>query len=239
MEIILRNCLDNFYEYTQLQPDTRLNDHPFHALFLIAEIGDEDSLPILLEVLSWPEEVLHFWLNDFLTEDFWKLLYKIVGNNTDELLTFILKPGIDPYARSVISQMMAQLALLKPQRRPEIIEWFRKLLNAINTNPEFLNDKEAFPADLYLGDLEEIKALELEQEMIATHNLYLSEMDPMFGGLEQMLHFLHLKEPIRIPPDPFPDIYTVYNQRLQEWDFYRSERDLEEIELIRNPDLLN
>jgi hypothetical protein len=60
LEIILRNCLDNFFEYTQLPPDSRLTEHPIHALFLIAEIGDEDSLPILLEVLSWPDEVLHF-----------------------------------------------------------------------------------------------------------------------------------------------------------------------------------
>jgi hypothetical protein len=237
LEIILRNCLDNFFEYTQLPPDSRLSEHPIHALFLIAEIGDEDSLPILLEVLSWPDEVLHFWFNDFLTEEYWKILLKVVGKNTDELLKFILKPGIDPYARSVISQMMGQLALLKPQRRPEIIEWFRILLNEINTNPEFLNDIEAVPADLYLGDLEEIKALELEQEMIATHNLYLSERDQMFGGLELMIQFLHNKERIAIPPDPFPDIYSMYNQYLLEWDFYTSERDLEEIELIRNPDL--
>lgn len=237
LEIILRNCLDNFFEYTQLQPDSRLTDHPFHALFLIAEIGDEDSLPILLEVLSWPDEVLHFWFNDFLTEEYWKILLKVVGKNTDQMLKFILKPGIDPYARSVISQMMGQLALLKPQRRPEIIGWFRKLLNEINTNPEFLNDKEAVPADLYLGDLEEIKALELEQEMINTHNLYLSENDQMFGGLEQMIHYLNLEEPIRILPDPFPDIYSKYNQYLLEWEFYSSDRDLEEIEMIRNPGL--
>jgi hypothetical protein len=78
-----------------------------------------------------------FWFNDFLTEEYWKILLKVVGKNTDELLKFILKPGIDPYARSVVSQMMGQLALMKPQRRPEIIEWFRKLLNEINTNPEF------------------------------------------------------------------------------------------------------
>ncbi|MBK8415686.1 MAG: DUF1186 domain-containing protein [Bacteroidetes bacterium] len=79
LQIILRNCLDNLFEYTQLPPDSRLTDHPFHALFLIAEIGDEDSLPILLEVLSWPEEVLHFWFNDFLTEEFGKFCLKLLA----------------------------------------------------------------------------------------------------------------------------------------------------------------
>ncbi|MBL7914646.1 MAG: SEC-C domain-containing protein [Bacteroidia bacterium] len=73
--------------------------------------------------------------------------------------------------------------------------------------------------------------------MIDTHNLYISERDQMFGGLEQMIHYLNLEEPIRIPPEPFPDIYSKYNQYLLEWEFYSSERDLEEIELIRNPDL--
>lgn len=238
LELILRNCVDNFFEYTQLPSDSRITDHSIHALFLIAEIGEENSLPILLEVLSWPDEVHHFWFNDFLTEEYWKILYKIVCNNTDELLKFILKPGIDFYARTVISQLMGQLALLKPQRRPEIIEWFRKLLNEINSNPELLNNKDDVPAELYLGDLEEIKALELEQEMIATHNLYLSDFDGMFGGLKQMIDFLHLDQSVPMPADPFPDIYTKYNQYLVEWDFYSSNRDLEEIELIRSGNLI-
>lgn len=237
LEIILRNCLNNHLEWTQMPPDSRITEHPIHALFLIAEIGDEDSLALLLEVLSWPEEVLDFWFNDFLTEDFWKILIKVVGNNTDELLTFILKPDIDFYARSVISQMMAQLALLQPERRPEIIEWFRKLLNEINTYPEFLNNKDEVPADLYLGDLDEIKAVELEQEMITTHTLYLSELDQMFHGLPKMIKYLHRKEKLRKPRDPFPDIYTIYNQTLLYWHFYSSQLDLEEIELIRNREL--
>ncbi len=233
LEIILRNCLDQFEEWKQIAPDSRITEHPIHALFLIAEIGDEDALALLLEILSWPTEVLDFWFNDFVTADYWRILNEVAGDHTGELLTFIIKPDIDYFSRSVISQMMGQHALLNPERRTEIIEWFRKLLNEINTNPEFLNNKEAVPADLYLGDLDEIKALELEQEMITTHNLYLSEKDEMFGGLDKMIKYLHRKEKLKKPFDPFPDIYSVYNECVSGWHFYQSKLDLKEIEFIR------
>ena len=99
--------------------------------FLLGELEAEECLPTALNILRLDKDILDFWYGDILTEFFYEPFYKIANNKIDDLKYFILEPGNDPYARSVISDVLAQIALHEPARRSEVIEWFREVIDKL------------------------------------------------------------------------------------------------------------
>ncbi len=168
LSIVVRNSFEQFDQWKSIQPDPRITEHPTHALYLLCAIGDDSTLPVVLDLLGQSEKVLDFWFGDFLLEDYWKFIYVLGAGRLNTLLHFILQPGVYFFARSVISQAIYHIALVHPERRPDVLQWYRSLLHELNTRPEFLENKEVVPADLYLADMTNFNAVELEEEMIRT-----------------------------------------------------------------------
>lgn len=112
--------------------DERWNEDPnsvmFHCLSLLGHLGYAESLPAVLITLCQNEAFYEFHFGDFLSEIYVPVLYKLGANQTDTLMQYMQTPGLYTFARISVPEMMTWLAVQHPERRTEVIEWFRTLL---------------------------------------------------------------------------------------------------------------
>ena len=138
-----------------------------HALFLLGEIGDEGSLDVVLETLRQSSEYSDFHFGDLMTEIYTPTLYKLGKDRLDKLMEFAKEKGLDTFNHVKIFPPVACIAYLHPERRNEVIEWFREILRFAT---EKLPETQYFDSELagmMLSDLIDLKAEELLPEIKA------------------------------------------------------------------------
>ncbi len=106
-----------------------------HALFILSEIEATESLGNILEVLRQHSDYIELFIGDILTEYMWIALYNTASSQLEICKQFMLEPGIYTYNKTVISEMVSQIALYQPKRKDEITRWFHDVLRF------FLNSK--------------------------------------------------------------------------------------------------
>ena len=117
--------------------EDEFSDFLIHAFILLAELPSEKSLPLMLSVLEYDKYFLDFWFGDHITETLWHCFYKLGQNQTGLLKEFLLKPGINAYAKSVITDALSQIALHQPERNSEIENIFAEVFNRfLNATPD-------------------------------------------------------------------------------------------------------
>jgi hypothetical protein len=109
-------------------PENRMS-FPIHAIYLLGELKAEESLNDILDTFRQGKEFLEFWYHDFITGNLWEPLYYIAENQLEVLKNFVLSPNIWAYARSEVSCCVGQIGLHQPERREEVISWFRDVFN--------------------------------------------------------------------------------------------------------------
>lgn len=133
----LKADLENIimYEIGQTHDDIseeELNEEPqsviLHCVILLGELGYESSLPVILELLSQNEKFINFHFGFLLNEVFVPTIYLLGKNKLDELMKFMKTPGLYTYAKYLVSPAVALIAKKEPQRREEIISWYKELL---------------------------------------------------------------------------------------------------------------
>ena len=138
-----------------------------HALFLLGEIGDEGSLDVVLETLRQSSEYSDFHFGDLMTEIYTPTLYKLGKDRLDKLMEFAKEKGLDTFNHVKVFPPVASIAYLHPERRNEVIEWFREILRFAT---EKLPETQYFDSELagmMLSDLIDLKAEELLPEIKA------------------------------------------------------------------------
>ncbi|MGD0753901.1 MAG: DUF1186 domain-containing protein [Bacteroidales bacterium] len=105
---------------------------PIHAAYLLGELRAEKSLEDLLETFRQGEKFIEFWYGDFMTGQLWEPLYYIADNQMEDLKKFVLSPNIWTYARSEVSCCVGQIGLHQPDKREEVIEWFRDVFRRLS-----------------------------------------------------------------------------------------------------------
>lgn len=137
-----------------------------NALILLAEAGNADSsLDVVLEVLRQSEDFYDYHICDSGMEIFVPTLYKLGQNRLDKLMAFMKEEGLYSFAKSCIPETAAFIAQQCPERRNEIIEWFRELLVfAAERLPE-TQYIDSTLAGLMTNNLIDIKAKELLPEI--------------------------------------------------------------------------
>jgi hypothetical protein len=117
--------------------EDEFSDFLIHAFILLAELPSEKSLPLMLSVLEYDKYFLDFWFGDHITETLWHCFYKLGQNQTGLLKEFLLKPGINAYAKSVVTDALSQIALHQPERNAEIENIFAEVFNRfLNATPD-------------------------------------------------------------------------------------------------------
>lgn len=112
-----------------LNSEENESDFLIHAFVLLAELQAEESLPKILEILEYDSEFLDFWLGDHISETVWHCIYKLGQNQTGILKEFLLKPGIDTYAKLSVTEVFSQLVLHQPERSNDIETIFAEVFN--------------------------------------------------------------------------------------------------------------
>jgi tetratricopeptide (TPR) repeat protein len=133
---VLRDSIRRYEYYKKISAEDGFDEEKrssaLHAFYLLGELHSQESLPTILETLSQGEDFLDFWYGDHLTGNLWEPLYYISDAQIEVLKDFVLSPNIYTYARSVASCCVSQIGLHRPDKREEVIEWFRNVFSQLS-----------------------------------------------------------------------------------------------------------
>jgi hypothetical protein len=133
LELVLQDSISRYGYFSDLADEEGWNEEKMnfvvHAICLLGEIESSSSIHLIFDVLSQSDEYFELYLGDILTSIIWEPIYKIANYNLNACKQFMLKPGIDTYARTAIPDMVEQLAFHQPERLDEALQWFKELIH--------------------------------------------------------------------------------------------------------------
>lgn len=222
---VLYDSFERFHYFSEkIEWQNETHEFPLHALFLITELRDEQSLHVILDLLRQGEEYLEFWFNDYLTEEFWETIFWLGMNNLDELVSFMQEPGIYSYAKTEIAVAVSQIALYYPERRNEVISWFRSLFLYFLANQENEDLINVEMIGLLVCSVMDFHGSELREEIIAIYENGLA-WPGTAGKLSTVLKELEM---IPFPDDYKREMYSIfsrYDDILNTWTAYNNKED--------------
>lgn len=138
------------------------------CVMLIAEVGNSDtSLDCVLEVMRQSKDFIDYHFCDISHEVFVPTLYKLAGGRLDKLMAFIKEEGLHWLPKAEVFPAVMQMALRHPERRAEIIEWFREVLNFCIEHVADAKAVDGTIAASVICDLIDLQAVELLPEINA------------------------------------------------------------------------
>ena len=163
LEAVLRDCLErgSLYLEERINFEDEETCFPLHAIFLLGALKAGESLPVVLEILSRPPDALEFWFGELLSTNCWEPLHHLVEDRLDETREWMLSPGIPGQSRDVLAEAAAQIVLHQPDRREEVLDWFRHILDFLLHSPP---EDNVLDTDLVTGmvwHLMDIRGVEL------------------------------------------------------------------------------
>jgi len=139
---------------------------------LLGEVGNEgSSLDVVLELLRQPLRFKDYHFGDAGDEVFVPTLYLLGQNRLDKLMSFFKEEGLETFCKCHVLSAVAHIALVQPERRKEVIEWYRE---ALRFATEMLPKTQWIDSNLtglmlhYLLDLQAKELLPEIREMFAT-----------------------------------------------------------------------
>ncbi len=136
LEKLLTDAVERYDYFVKEGWSDENSNFVIHSIFLIAELNSVESLPKILSFIEFEYEFLEHWLGDFRTEFLWQCIYKLGLNQIDVLKEFLLKPGIDTFSKSAVTDALNQMVLHHTEKREEILLMFTEVFTG------FLNAKE-------------------------------------------------------------------------------------------------
>ena len=124
---------ENRYDYFENE-DWEEETHSFilHAILFLTEIKATESLPKIISFLENDDEFLGFWLGDHRTDTLWRIFYALGFTQTTLLKQLLVKPRVDTYIKTSVSEALCQMVLHHPEKRTEILAVFNEVLTAFN-----------------------------------------------------------------------------------------------------------
>ncbi|MDE6741324.1 MAG: DUF1186 domain-containing protein, partial [Muribaculaceae bacterium] len=136
-----------------------------HAVILLTGLANEKGLPGLLEILRQSEEFIEFHFGDLGEEMIPKAISACLTDNPAAIESFLSEPGLDSLNRAMGSEGLAITAIIEPEKRPEIIEIFRRLLGSMKERLPKTNGCDATFAGFVISHLIDMEAKELVEEV--------------------------------------------------------------------------
>lgn len=100
-----------------------------HCIILLGQLGYKESLPVVLETLSQKKLYYNYHFGIILNETYVPTLYQLGKDQLDKLEEYLYTPGLYTYARYLVFPILVQIIEHEPERREEVIEWLRNILN--------------------------------------------------------------------------------------------------------------
>lgn len=134
-------------------PEEEIHSAVMHCLFLLGELKAEKSLNTVLEVMRQDISFIDSHL-DYVYDILPLTLYYIGRNQLSALFDYVKEAVLHPVVRENVFTAVSYIAMNEPERRDEVIEWFRNVLLFYKEN--------AYNPDVYDGNL----AATLMEELI-------------------------------------------------------------------------
>ena len=240
LEKVLKDGLHR-YEYWKKHSDESeewdesLYGFPLHAIYLLWDLNSEDSLPAIWDFLRQGNEFTEFWLGDHLTEGIWRVFYRLGSNQLDLLRDYILEDDVYEFSKSPIDQALVQIALHQPERKPEVTDWFKSVLEAFIEKDKREEAVDIDTVGSVIAETMDIGAKELlpqirevfERDMVATG---------ICGDYEYVSEtLLKGEEKDYWKKDLEADIFEWYNNILNTWAGYRPKKETPKINRFVTP----
>lgn len=194
-----------------------------HAIYLLTELKSYESLPVILNILRQGEGYFDFWFGDSFEECLWECVYHLGGSKPDVLLAFMKEPNRYTYARSLVSKTVLQITFYQPNRRNEVIDWYREIFTFFLEQIDNEDIVDSQLLGLMVGDVLDFRGKELMDQVEALFNANVIP-EGMNGTLDDVRK--EMKEPSRdYFKLPMFDIFGRYNN-INTWYYYKEEKDL-------------
>ena len=144
------------------------NSAIMHSLILLAQLQSDKGLDAVLEIMRQTDEFADYHLGDLTPELLHPALYACGKDNITAIEAYLSQPGLDSYLRSQAPDALAMIIFNQPERRGEIIEVFRRLLNNMVSNLPVQRACDGTFAGFVMSNLMDIDAKELIPEIKAT-----------------------------------------------------------------------
>lgn len=106
---------------------------PLHALFLLGELEAEESLPVILHMLSQSEEYIDNIVGDFITEAVWMVIMKVGINQLDVLEKYAMEEDAHIFSRLAVCDAFVQIALHHPEKKDAILQIYDRIIKSISS----------------------------------------------------------------------------------------------------------
>ncbi len=123
--------------------DDRYDCNLMQAVRLLSEVGDAQSLEVVLEVLRQDGGCLDYHFGDYLVETFVPAVAKLGIGHLDKLMSYAKEPGLYDYAHNLVLEAVCAIYLHNPELREEAKEWFKEILTFAMDKLD-ANDKSYF-----------------------------------------------------------------------------------------------
>ena len=136
-----------------------------HCLFFLMALDDARSLPVVLETLCQSKDYYEYHFGNVVTDVYVPVLYALGQNQLDKLFAYLQIPGLYNMFRYEVFPAVALVASRQPERRGEVIEWFRKVLQFYAPRLERQECCDGFLIGLMTSPILDLKAEELLPEL--------------------------------------------------------------------------
>jgi len=229
LRLVLKDAIYRYEYFRDLAdkhekwPDSLLS-FPVHAAYLLGELKASEVLNGILETFRQGEEFVEFWYGDFMTDGFWEPLYYLANQQIEALKTFILSPGVWTYARSAIAASVQQIVFHQPERKNEVIQWFREVFRFMAQASLKDNIIDSDFLGLAIWD-----ALEIREPSLLPDMKELFDLGYVCSGI--CGEYEDIERDIKTPVSAHEkkellNIYDRYNQIITTWSGYKEEEDL-------------
>jgi len=108
---------------------------PLHALFLISEIGGNDSLDVVFNFfkskssdLEENKEFIEFWLDDHITATVWHIFFHLGKECEQKLADFLFTRNVYVFTKTSISIALKQMIIHCPERAEAVQKLYESVL---------------------------------------------------------------------------------------------------------------
>ena len=141
------------------------NSAIMHSLILLAQLQSDKGLDAVLEIMRQTDEFADYHLGDLTPELLHPALYACGKDNITAIEAYLNQAGLDSYLRSQAPDALAMIIFNQPERRGEIIDAFRRLLNNMTSNLPVQKACDGTFAGFVMSNLMDIDAKELISEI--------------------------------------------------------------------------
>ncbi len=186
------------------------NSAIMHSLILLAQLQCDKGLDAVLEVMRQNGEFADYHLGDLAPELLHPALYACGKDNLPAIEDYLNQPGLDSYLRSQASDALAMIVFKHPERREEIINVFRRLLNEMIINLPVHRACDGTFAGFVMSNLMDIDAKELIPEIKATFATDCVNKTIAGDCKDVIKDIEHSRGAIDLDKYEIPDIYEQY-----------------------------